>query len=167
MENTELQEIEKIAKRFKVPVEFVEAGLKARQASTMREKLEAFNKERNLIEQGNSEAVKKQHEKGRLTARERIIKLLDQNSFEELDAWHRPYETGFDIGEKAARGDGVVVGYGLVNKRPISFWAQDATVIGGTVGTVHARKVNMIMENALNARTPIIAIFDSEGLRAR
>lgn len=160
------QEIGKMAERFKIPQEVVEAVLNVRQAATMRDKLEAFNKERRLIEQGDPAAVKRQHEKGRLTARERVNKLLDSGSFEELDLWHRPYETGFDIGEESGRGDGVVVGYGVVNERPVTIWAQDATVMGGSVGTVHARKVIMMMENAINARTPIVAIFDSEGLRA-
>ena len=133
----------------------------------MRDKLEAFNRERTLIEQGDPEAVRRQHEKGRLTAREKVDKLLDPYSFEELDLWHRPLETGFDIGEETGRGDGVVVGYGQVNERPVTIWAQDATVMDGTMGTVHARKVNMVMENALNARTPIVGIFDSAGLRAQ
>jgi len=160
------KEIEKIVRRFNVPPEYVEAALDLKQAKTMQAKLEAFIRENNFIEQGAPDAVKKQHSSGKLTARERVTKLMDPSSFEELDLWHRPYETGFEIGEEVGRGDGVVIGYGLVNKRPVSIWAQDATVMGGTVGTVHVRKVNMIMENALNARTPIIAIFDSKGLRA-
>lgn len=167
MQDSDEHEIEKIAKRFNVPVEFVKAGLQARYASTMPGKLEAFNKERSLIEQGDPEAVKRQREKGKLLSRERITKLLDQNSFEELDEWHRPYETGFDIGEDRGKGDGVVVGYGFINNRPVTLWAQDATVMGGTMGLVHARKITMIMENGLNARTPIVAIFDSEGVRAQ
>jgi methylmalonyl-CoA decarboxylase subunit alpha len=160
------QKIEEVVKRFKTSKEFIEASKTLKQATNIHDKLEALNKEKVLIEEGDLETVKKQHDSGKLTARERINKLLDLGSFEELDLWHRPYETGFDIGEEIGRGDGVVVGYGLVNKHPITFWAQDATVMGGTVGTVHARKINMIMENALNARTPIIGIFDSEGLRA-
>jgi len=161
------QEIEEMAKRFRVPLEVAEGALKVSRATTMREKLEAFNKERSLIEQGDPEAVERQHEEGKLTARERANKLLDSGSFEELDLWHRPYETGFDIGEGSARGDGVVIGYGLVDERPVTIWAQDATVMGGTVGTVHARKVTMIMENAVNARTPLVAILDSAGLRSQ
>jgi acetyl-CoA carboxylase carboxyltransferase component len=166
VKNNKQQEIEKIAQRFNVPVELVREGLKARYASSMRDKLEAFNNERRLIEQGNPEAVKRQHEQGKLTARERITKLFDQNTFEELDLLHRPYETGYDIGEDRGKGDGVVIGYGMVNERPVTLWAQDATVMGGTMGTVHARKVTMIIENGLNARTPIVAILDSEGIRA-
>jgi acetyl-CoA carboxylase carboxyltransferase component len=160
------QKIEEMAKRFKAPREFIEASQNLKQAKTMEAKLEALNKERTLIEQGYPEAVKRQHDSKKLTARERVVTLLDPGSFDELDLWHRPYETGFDIGEEMGKGDGVVVGYGTVNGRPVTVWAQDAAVMGGTVGTVHARKVNMIMENALNARTPIVAILESEGLRA-
>ena len=166
MGKTDGEKIQEMAKRFNVLQDFVKSSLTIRQASSVRGKLEAFNKERKLIERGDPEAVRRQHEKGRLTARERVGRLLDEGSFEELDLWHRPYETGFNIGEGAGKGDGVVVGYGLAGQRPITIWAQDASVMGGTVGTVNARKVTMIMENALNARTPLIGIFDSKGLRA-
>ena len=159
------QEIDEMVKRFKAPREFVEATQNLRQAKTMQARLETFNKERALIEQGDRSAVQTQHAGRKLTARERVANLLDESSFEELDLWHRPYETGFDIGEEMGRGDGVVVGHGTVEKRPVTLWAQDITTMGGTVGSVHARKINMIMENALNARTPIVGIFDSEGLR--
>jgi len=166
MQDKNEQKIEEMAKRFKASRGFIEAAQSLKQAKTMEAKLEAFNKEKILIEQGDPDAVKRQHDSGKLTARERVTKLMDPGSFEELDLWHRPYETGFEIGEETGRGDGVVIGYGLMDKRPMTIWAQDATVMGGTVGTVHARKINMIMENALNARTPIVAIFDSGGLRA-
>lgn len=125
------QKIEEIVKRFKIPKEFAEASMTLKQGRNIHDKLEALNKERVLIEQGDVDAVKRHHDSGRLSARERINKLLDSGSFEELDLWHRPYETGFDIGEEMGRGDGVVVGYGLVNKHPITLWAQDATVMGG------------------------------------
>ncbi|OGO17225.1 MAG: hypothetical protein A2Z02_02180 [Chloroflexi bacterium RBG_16_48_7] len=136
-------------------------------AATVKAKLELIHDEEKVIENERKEATVDQHKKNRLTAHERIAGLLDLNSFEELDQWHRPYETGFDIGEETGWGDGVVVGYGTVDKRSITLWAQDATVMGGTVGTVHARKICMIIENALNAKTPIIGIFDSEGIRAQ
>jgi acetyl-CoA carboxylase carboxyltransferase component len=167
MNENQQSEIERIAKRFNVPEEFVEAGLKARHASTMLEKWEAFQKEKNLIERGDPEAVRRQHEQGKLTARERIAKLLDQGSFEELELLNRPYETGFDIGEERARGDGVSVGYGTVKGRPVTLWAQDATVLGGTMAAIHARKVTMIAEKAIQAQTPIVGIFDSEGVRVQ
>ena len=167
MPDNQQQEIEKLAERYKVSPEFVKAVLGTKQATTMRDKLEAFNQERALIEQGDPEVVNRQHEQGKLTARERVNKLVDPDSFEELDLWHRPLETGFDIGEEVGRGDGVVIGYGQVNQQPVTIWAQDATVMDGTVGTVHARKVTMIMEEALNAKTPIVGIFDSAGVRAQ
>lgn len=167
MQDNERTKLEETAKRFGVPVEFVESTVSVRKAASVSEKLEAFNKERELIEHGVPEAVKSQHQKGRFTARERVNKLLDACSFEELDLWHRPYETGFDIGESTGRGDGVVIGYGTLEGRPVTIWSQDATVMDGTVATVHARKVTMIMENAINARTPVVAIFDSAGLRAQ
>jgi acetyl-CoA carboxylase carboxyltransferase component len=166
MSDSDEQKIEEMARRFKAPREFVEASQSIKQAKTVLARLQAFNKEKVSIEQGDTHAIAKQHESGRLTARERVAKLLDHASFEELDLWHRPYETGFDIGEERGRGDGVVIGYGNVHRRPITVWAQDATVMGGTVGTVHARKISMIMENSLNARTPLVGIFDSQGLRA-
>ena len=166
MSDSEQEKVEKIARRFKVSKEFVKAVLRTTRAMNMRDKFEAFKQERALIEQGNNEAIKRQHGKGRLTARERIDRLLDPGSFAELDLWHTPLSTGFDIGEEAGQGDGVIIGYGEINKRPVSLLAQDATVLEGTVGTTHGRKINVIMEDAINARTPIIEIFDSAGIRA-
>ena len=167
MKDEDERKIEELAERFKMPKEFVEASRSLKQAETVRAKLEALQRERNLIEQGDPEGVRRQHALGKFTARERVTRMMDPGSFEELDLWHRPYETGFPIGEERGWGDGVVIGYGLMNRRPVTVWAQDAAVMGGTVGTVHARKVNMIMENALNARTPLIGLFDSDGLRAQ
>ena len=165
MQENREQKIEALAKQFNVPTEFVETALSTREAKTLHEKNEFFTKERIMIEQGDPEEVRRQHEKGKLTARERMNKFVDQGSFEELDLWRRPYESGCP-GEEKGWGDGVVVGYGSVNDKPVTLWGQDATVMNGTVGTVHARKVTMIMENALDARTPIVGIFDSAGVRA-
>ncbi len=167
MKDSQSEEIEKIAQHYKVSPEFARAVMSVKQATTMSDKLAAFNKERALIEQGDPAAIKKHHDRGKLTARERVNKLFDPNSFEELDLWHRPLETGFDIGEEQGRGDGVVIGHGEADERPVTIWAQDATVMDGTVGTVHARKITMIMEEALNARTPLVGIFDSAGVRAQ
>ncbi len=136
-------------------------------STNMAGKLEALQAERQLIQQGDAAAVEKLHQQGKLTARERLNKLLDKGSLQELDAWHRPYETGFPVGEENGRGDGVVVGHGLVHKRPVTVYAQDAAVMDGTMGTVHARKINMVMRNALESRTPIVGIFDSPGIRAQ
>jgi len=163
----EKEMMDMLMKRLKMSPEFVEARNKLKFGKTVAEKLEALETERRIILQGGGlEAIARQHQLGRLTARERVAKLMDPHSFQELDLWHRPYETDFDIGEERGRGDGVVVGYGRVQDRPISLYAQDATVMGGTVATVHARKINMIMDDTVSAKVPLIGIVDSEGLRA-
>jgi len=163
----EQEMMDKLVKRLKMSPEFVEARNRLKSGKTVTEKLEAINAERKIILQGaGPEAIEKQHSLGRLTARERVSRLMDAGSFHELDMWHRPYETGFDIGEETGKGDGVVIGFGKVNDRPLSIWSQDATVMGGTVATVHARKINMIMDDTVSAKVPIVGIYDSEGLRA-
>jgi hypothetical protein len=123
MQDKNKQRIEEMAKRFKAPREFIEASQKLKQATTMQAKLEAFNKEKALIEQGNPEAVKSQHESGKRTARERVANLLDPDSFEELDLWHRPYETGFDI---MRNGEGIGLLFIWKNSNASYRLAQDA-----------------------------------------
>lgn len=118
-----------------------------------------------LAQGGGVAEIERQHSKGKLTARERIKKLLDPGTFKELDLNVGSLETGFDVDAEMHPGDGVAVGYGEVNGRPIFVWAQDATVLGGTWATVHMRKIIMVMERALNARIPIVGIIDSEGPR--
>ena len=121
---------------------------------------------RDALKQGGGTAtIDKQHEKGKLTARERIDKLLDPGTFQELDIWGTPLATGFAIDEQESAADGVAVGYGQVDGRPIYVWSQDATVMGGTMGNIHARKITMVMERAIHARIPIVGIIDSEGAR--
>ncbi|UCC59327.1 MAG: methylmalonyl-CoA carboxyltransferase, partial [Dehalococcoidia bacterium] len=132
----------------------------------MKRKLSEIGKMRDELKQGGGTAeIEKQHEKGKLTARERIDKLLDPGTFQELDIWGTPLVTGFAIDENEGSADGVAVGYGEVNGRPIYLWAQDATVMGGTLGNMHARKIAMVMEKAIHARVPIVGIIDSEGAR--
>ena len=156
-----------VVKRLKIQPELIESVERLKTARSMGDMVEAFDIEKRMLLQGaGPEAVERQHELGRLTARERVGKLVDEGTFRELDLWHRPYETGFDIGEERGKGDGVVIGYAKIDGRPVSLWVQDATIMGGTVATVHARKINMIMHDTLNARIPIVGIFDSKGLRA-
>ena len=132
----------------------------------MKQKLAAIGDLRNTLGQGGGPAaIEQQHEKGRLTARERIDKLLDTGTFQELDIWGTPLGTGFAIDECEGAADGVAVGYGLVNGRPIYVWAQDATVMGGTMANMHTRKIAMVMDKALQTRLPIVGMIDSEGAR--
>jgi len=132
----------------------------------MKRKIAEINTMRDALKQGGgTAAIEKQHEKGKLTARERIDKLLDPGTFQELDIWGTPLATGFAIDEQESAADAVAVGYGEVNGRPIYVWSQDATVMGGTLSNIHARKITMVMERAIHARIPIVGIIDSEGAR--
>ncbi len=135
-------------------------------ADRTKRKLAQIERMRSRLQQGGSAAeVKKQRQKGKLTARERVDKLLDTGTFQELDIWGTPMDTESLIDYRKGPADAVAVGYGQVNGRPIYLWAQDATVLGGTLANVQARKIAMVMEKAIHARVPIVGIIDSEGPR--
>jgi propionyl-CoA carboxylase beta chain len=117
------------------------------------------------IHSASEEAVEKQHEKGKLTARERIAKLLDEGSFEELDTFvrHRTHE--FDMDKRRPWGDAVVTGWGTIDGRPVAVFSQDFTVFGGSLGEVMAEKMCKIMDLAAKIGCPVIGINDSGGAR--
>ncbi len=114
---------------------------------------------------GGTEAIEKVHSEGKLTSRERIERLLDPGSFEEVDLWRRPFKVGFDIDELRLPGDGMITGCGEVNGHPIYVWANDNTVLNGTVAQIGMTKVVTVMEKALRERVPIVGIYDSQGWR--
>ena len=90
-----------VIRTLKLQPEFIEASERLKMAKTMRDMTEAIEMERQMLLQGGGpEAIEAQHNLGRLTARERVSKLVDEGTFRELDLWHRPYETDFDIGEE-------------------------------------------------------------------
>lgn len=109
--------------------------------------------------------IQKQHEAGKLTARERVELLLDKNSFSEIDIFMESQSLNFGIENKKRVGDGVVTGYGLINGRFVFLAAQDFTTMGGTLGEYHAKKICHIMDMAYQMRAPIIFINDSGGAR--
>lgn len=111
------------------------------------------------------EAIKKQHSKGKLTARERLNLLLDKGSFTELDSFAELRSHNFNLQERKLPGDGVVVGYGTINSRPIYVYAQDFTFMGGSIGEIHAKKIATVMELAMKNGVPIISLLDSGGAR--
>src|SRR5919198_2911650 len=117
------------------------------------------------IHSASTEAVEKQHQKGKLTARERIEKLLDPGSFEELDTFvrHRTYE--FDMQKRRPWGDAVVTGWGTIDGRPVAVFSQDFAVFGGSLGEVMAAKMCKIMDLAAKIGAPVIGINDSGGAR--
>jgi acetyl-CoA carboxylase carboxyltransferase component len=132
----------------------------------MRDKLEELAQRRAFLTQGGgSREVERQHKRGKLTARERITMFLDPASFGELDLWAKPRTTGFDIDERELPGDGVVSGYGDVNGKPVYVYAQDFTVLGGTMGSTGGKKIIKVMRRALEARVPCIGLVDSGGVR--
>lgn len=114
---------------------------------------------------GGPDKIDRQHKTGKLTARERISALLDPGSFEEygLLAEHRCSDFGMD--QVYAPGDGVITGYGTIHGRLVCVYSQDFTVIGGSLGEVHAEKICKIMDLACNMKCPIIGINDSGGAR--
>ncbi len=132
----------------------------------MEEKLRELEDRRaKILAGGGPKRVAAQHEKGKMTARERIELLLDPGTFVELDTFieHRATDLGMDKVE--APGEGVVTGYGQVNGRTVCVFAQDFTVIGGSLGEMHAAKICKIMDLAVKIGCPCIGINDSGGAR--
>jgi len=119
-----------------------------------------------LKKQYSPKQAEKQHSKGKLTAQERITLLFDPGTFEELDAFVTPADQPVEFGKvDRTYGDGVIVGHGKVNGRLVFAFAQDFTVMGGSLGYVHAKKIAKIQEMALKMGTPIIGMMDSGGAR--
>ncbi len=114
---------------------------------------------------GGAERIAKQHEAGKLTARERLEKLFDPDSFVEVDAFVETRAIDFDMQKKKVPGDGVVTGYGTIEGRPVFVSSQDFTVIGGSLGEAHARKITKVMDMAMKVGAPFISINDSGGAR--
>jgi len=117
-------------------------------------------------EKGGGEArVKKQHEAGKLTARERIALLLDPGSFVEVDKFKTHRCTEFGMAEQKVLGDGVVTGYGTVEGRQVFVFAQDFTVFGGSLSGAFAEKICKVMDLALEVGAPVVGLYDSGGAR--
>jgi propionyl-CoA carboxylase beta chain len=114
---------------------------------------------------GGAERIAKQHEMGKLTARERLSILLDKGTFVELDKFAVHRCTDFGMEDKKFPGDGVVTGYGKINGRLVFVFAQDFTVFGGSLGMVHAKKICKVMDLALEVGAPVIGLNDSGGAR--
>ena len=114
---------------------------------------------------GGEEAIEKQKAMGKRTARERILSLLDENTFNEYDLFVEHDARDFDMDKKSLPSDGVVIGTGTVYGAPVAIFAQDFTVAGGSLGLMHSRKITKIMDHALKMRIPLIGINDSGGAR--
>ena len=118
------------------------------------------------VEAGGGEAgIEKQHKSGKLTARERIEKLLDTGTFTEIDKYVTHRCVNFDMAGKEAPGEGVVTGYGTIENRLVYVYAQDFTVLGGSLGEMHAKKICKVLDLALKMGAPCIGMNDSGGAR--
>jgi acetyl-CoA carboxylase carboxyltransferase component len=130
--------------------------------TTMHEKLEALERKKERFRFGGGpEQIEKQHKKGRMTARERVEKLLDPGTFQELDLLLTSAEWEFAGPLPSA----VIVGYGQIGRRPVFIWSLDATIHEGTLGVVEAKKITQTIEKGVQARVPVIGLIDSEGER--
>ncbi len=119
----------------------------------------------NLYPGGGEKRIEKQHEKGRMTARERIAHLLDPDTFQEMFIFTKHRATSFGMAGKDLAAEGVVTGGGTVNGRQVFVAAQDFTVSGGSVGEMHADKICQMQEMALKCGSPIVIVNDSGGAR--
>jgi acetyl-CoA carboxylase carboxyltransferase component len=133
----------------------------------MKEKLELVEQKRaELLKGGGDKVIARQHERKKLTARERVEKFLDPDTFNEFDLWIKPRKTGFeDLDNKFIPGDAIITGRGRVEGRPVLLFSQDFTVQAGTIASFHARKIAKAIGRALKMRVPFIDICDSGGAR--
>jgi methylmalonyl-CoA decarboxylase alpha subunit len=134
--------------------------------ATVQEKIEDLKARQEKIKLGGGQKrIDKQHATGKLTARERVEKLLDPNTFVELDQFVTHRCVNFDMASVDAPAEGVVTGYGTIEGRLVYVFAQDFTVVGGSLGEMHAAKIVKVQQLALKMGAPIIGINDSGGAR--
>ena len=133
---------------------------------SMREKLELLQQKRAEAELGGgAERVQAQHDKGKMTARERLEVLLDPGSFVELDRFVTHRATDFGLADERYLGDGVVTGHGRIDGRLVYVFSQDFTVFGGSLSETHAEKICKVMDLAVRNGAPIVGLNDSGGAR--
>ena len=146
----------------------VEDELKASPSAVKAAFSKRLEEEEARAELGGGEArIEKQHQKGKLTARERVESLLDEGSFREYDKLkgHRCVDFGMDGEGNQFPGDGVITGHGYINGRLVYVFSQDFTVFGGSLSATHAEKIMKVMEKALKSGAPVIGLNDSGGAR--
>ena len=142
-----------------------EKGQKAVDIHTTAGKIADLEQRRNDAASRRSEAVDKQHARGKLTAMERIERLLDEGSFQQIDGLARHRSHNFGMEKSRPYGDGVITGYGTIDGRQVCVFAQDFTVFGGSLGEVFGEKMCKVMDLALKTGVPMIGINDSGGAR--
>ena len=126
---------------------------------------ELLARRQKAINGGGEKRIEKQHQAGKLTARERVQELFDPNSFVEIETLVESRGDEFGMDQKKIPGDGVIIGYGMINGRIVYASIEDFTVMGGTLGEYHSKKICKIMDMAIKMRAPYISINDSGGAR--
>ncbi len=126
---------------------------------------ELYDKRRQVELGGGDARIERQHEKGKMTARERIDYLLDNETFVELNPFIEHRGSDFGMDSATAKGEGVVTGYGKINGKPVYLFAQDFTVYGGALGEMHGKKIAAVMDLAAKNGVPFIGLNDSGGAR--
>jgi len=119
------------------------------------------------VHAGSAAAVEKQHAKGKMTARERVLALLDEGTFAELDEFARHRSKSFGMDARRPYGDGVITGTGAIHGRPVCVFSQDVTIFGGALGEVYGEKIVKIIDFALKTGCPLIGINEGGGARRR
>jgi acetyl-CoA carboxylase carboxyltransferase component len=138
-------------------------GLKGADMNT---RLKDWLEKKEILEQGGGPAkIEKQHNQGKLTARERINRLFDDDSFVEFGLFAKHRCTKFGMDKVVIPADGVIVGFGQINGRPVYAYAHDFTASGGTLGEIHSKKIHKVISAAIHSGTPCIALTDSGGGR--
>ncbi len=133
---------------------------------TTADKIGEFMERKNrLVAMGGETMVRKQHEQGKLTARERIDLLFDKGTFQEVQLFVKHRSILFGLAEKEINADGVVTGFGRINGRVVFVASQDFTSAGGSLGEMHAQKISKVMDMAIDAKKPFVALNDSGGAR--
>lgn len=135
--------------------------------SLKRKTLDLLKRREQVLQGGGEQAIQKHKAGGKLTARERILALLDEGTFHEYDLFVEHDARDFGMQGKVLAGDGVITGTGKIRSKPVCIYAQDFTVAGGSLGYAHARKITKIMDHALKMKVPIIGINDSGGARVQ
>lgn len=126
---------------------------------------ELYKRREKILKMGGDERIAKQHEQGKLTARERIDLLLDPGSFVELNPFVEKRNTDFGLDKMDLPADGVITGYGTVDGRPVAVFAQDFTVMGGSLGEMHGFKIAYLLDFAMKVGIPVVGLNDSGGAR--
>lgn len=132
----------------------------------MREQVEELAElKRSVVMGPEAAATKRQRDKGKLTARERLELLLDPGSFQEIESLRRHRATGFGLENRRYHTDGVITGWGTIEERTVFVFAQDFRILGGALGEAHAEKIHKIMDLAISAGAPLVGLYDGAGAR--